>query len=238
MQNIVYYRERFDAVGIVFCFDSWKSLRKEFYPQYKSNRRNRNPEESAEFEVVAEEIAKMRRNYLPSLGFRNVFVKTGYEADDLIAVCCDNVRANREYVIVSRDRDLYQLLGGNVIMVEPGKKEKDVTTPQSMYREYGVKPDEWVMVKAIAGDSSDNIPGIEGIGIKTACKYLQGKSTPRVNALVVQNRSIIGRNKKLMKLPWPGLGRLNLREDKVTRRRWESFAAMHGMDSLTKAWRR
>lgn len=245
MRDIVTYRERFDAAGIVFCFDSKNSKRRERYSSYKAKRKSKreDPMEDAAFKVLMKQIAEIRTDNLASLGFRNVLVKDGYEADDLIAACCRDRPVDIDFIIVSRDRDMYQLLGSNVLMVEPGKKGKggpNLVTPQSMFREYGVGPDDWVAVKAIMGDDSDNLVGVCGVGIKSACKFIRGEATARINGLIKTKESerIIKRNTKLMKLPWSGLGTIELREDRVTREKWKAFALKHGIDGLSNSWRR
>ena len=243
MRDIVAYRERFDSAGIVFCFDSKNNKRKEFYSAYKAKRKAKreDPMEDAAFKVLVKQIAAIRMNYLPQLGFRNVLSKDGYEADDLIAACCRDRPADVEFIIVSRDRDMYQLLNSNVLQVEPGKKDgPNLVTPQSMFREYGVGPEDWVTVKAIMGDDSDNLSGVAGVGVKGACNYVQGEATDRINGLVKTKESgrIIKRNIKLMKLPWPGIAKITLQPDRVTREKWKKFALNHGVESLSNSWRR
>ena len=99
--------------------------------------------------------------------------KPGYEADDIIGTLSKRMSANGEkVVIVSGDKDLLQLLDDNITMKNPktraGKTTVDTYTPAELYEEYGVTPEEFVDLKALMGDTSDNIPGAKGIGPKTA----------------------------------------------------------------------
>ena len=95
-------------------------------------------------------------------------------------------------------------------------------------------------VKAIMGDDGDNLAGIYDVGIKSACKYVRCEATPRVKGLIETKDSarIIKRNTKLMKLPWPGIRKIKLKDDRVTCEKWKRFALSHGVDSLSNSWRR
>ena len=139
---------------------------------------------------------------LPKLGFKNNFIQTGMEADDLIAAITQNYDV--ELVIISADQDLYQLLTPTVSMYS--SKGKKLTTDKSFTKEYGIKPDKWARVKQIAGCSTDNVKGIEKVGEKTAIKYIKdelGKKTKAYNN-IVQGDAIIERNEALVKLPFKG----------------------------------
>ncbi|RMH48929.1 MAG: DNA polymerase I, partial [Alphaproteobacteria bacterium] len=93
--------------------------------------------------------------------------KEGYEADDIIAtLACRARRAGGKVTIISSDKDLMQLVGGGVEMLDPMKGKR--IGPEEVVARFGVPPERVVDVQALAGDSTDNIPGAPGIGVKTA----------------------------------------------------------------------
>ena len=95
----------------------------------------------------------------------------GYEADDLIATYARlAVEAGATCTIVSSDKDLMQLIRPGVEMMDPIKKTK--LGPEAVMEKFGVTPDKVVDVQALAGDSTDNVPGVPGIGVKTAAQLI------------------------------------------------------------------
>lgn len=155
--------------NVVFCFDYGPSLRKNIYPKYKAKRHEDDPVK----EEFRTQIDKLRSRLLKDIGFVNVFYESGYEADDLLASCVMSLDPKRDrVVVVSADKDLYQLIRRKfVVCYNPHQK---VTMTEMKFRRlYGIKPEDWIIVKAIAGCGTDEVPGIRGVGEKTACKYLQ-----------------------------------------------------------------
>ena len=139
-------------------FDSKESLRKQSYEEYKANRKGM-PED-----LVSQVDYLTDISYL--LGFET-FKLNGYEADDLIARTVKNFEGiDASICIVSSDKDLKQLLSEKVIMYDALKNK--IITKKIFEEENGIKPEEYRYVLALMGDSSDNIPGIKGIGEKTA----------------------------------------------------------------------
>jgi len=201
-----------NGVCVVFFFDSRNSLRKAIYPPYKEKRaeqRKQNPEEYADIVRQADAI---RRFVLPSMGFRNIFIQDGYEADDLIAHFIEQIyilglqqhKNIFDIDILTSDKDMYQLLKERVIIVKPGNP------PIFYYRknfedEYGISPNKWPCVKAIAGCYSDNVEGITGVGEKGAISYLLGKLGGRKKEAIDSSLPIIKRNLKLVTIPYPGV---------------------------------
>ena len=94
----------------------------------------------------------------------------GYEADDIIATCVEAARTERPVVIVGSDKDLMQLVDSRTVMVDPVKKI--LVTPDTVREKFGVGPELMIDLQAMAGDSSDNIPGIKGVGPKIAAELL------------------------------------------------------------------
>lgn len=167
---------RFSTNRVILCGDHPKgpTLRMSLYSEYKARRVETDPEKVKFRETVAAGM-RLTRKLLRDAGYAGYYHAAGYEADDLIAVfhyAYDGV----EKVIVSSDQDLYQLIDPQTIIHRPGHKEGPMTL-QTFHRKYGVVPAVWVGVKALAGCSSDNVPGLKGVGEGIALKYLKGELT-------------------------------------------------------------
>lgn len=100
-------------------------------------------------------------------------VSDSCEADDCLASLALRHREERPVVLVATDKDLKQCLHPNVLMWDPASRDEKIVTLQSFEEETGLKPSQWPDVQAVIGDSSDNIPGIRGVGPKTAEKLFQ-----------------------------------------------------------------
>jgi len=192
------------GTAMVFCFDSKKNIRKRVLPSYKGTRHKDLTEEKLiELHHMHRQLTQIRREILPQMGFKNIKIKSGYEADDLIAYYALKYY-KRKTIIVSTDKDLYQLLGRKVSIYNP--KTKKEFTVDDFRRAYGISPKEWSRVKSIAGDSSDNIKGIAGVGEKTALKYIKGilPTTTKAYENIKVNQKEINLNMRLINLPYLG----------------------------------
>ncbi len=148
----------FDAPGPTF--------RHEMYDQYKANRPEMDQELASQFPII--------RRLVQAMGLV-MLEQAGYEADDLIgALAARAHNEGYETVIVSGDRDLLQLLdeGVQVLITTRGTKQVTAYDVDKFTEQYGITPAQLVDLKALAGDTSDNIPGITGIGDKTASGLL------------------------------------------------------------------
>ncbi len=221
---------------IVFCFDGGYRQRKIIYPGYKQNRKS-SFSEMDDDEIVARnslrrQIRRLRDKYLPRIGFQNILWEEDYEADDLIAKVCDDSFADEMMVVVSSDQDLWQLIAPNVICWNPITKKS--ITKESFEKEWGISPSMWSHIKAIAGCKSDDVPGVKGVGEKTAAKFLTGKlkeSTKAYQAIIGSNKRI-DCNLELTRLPMPGLPEYELADDSVSRKKWDEVMSELGMKSL------
>ncbi len=127
---------------------------------YKANRKGM-PEELAEQLEPAKKIASL-------LGF-HVLTKVGYEADDILGTLSADSSEDLASYIMTGDRDSFQLIGGNTFVLYASTKETSVYDTEKIKELYGgLTPDKLIDVKALMGDTSDNIPGVPGIGEKTA----------------------------------------------------------------------
>ncbi|MDF2780240.1 MAG: polymerase [Geminicoccaceae bacterium] len=149
---------------LVVVFDKGKaSFRDAIYPDYKANRLEPPDDLAPQFPLVREAALAVG---LP------VIELEGYEADDIIATYARAAReAGREVIIVSSDKDLMQLIRAGVQMYDP-MKQKAIDRAEVIAR-FGVGPELVRDVLALAGDTSDNVPGVPGIGVKTAAQLLQ-----------------------------------------------------------------
>ena len=153
-------REDGDCVIVVFDAPE-PSFRHQAYAEYKAKRPPVPPDFKEQLEKIKEAV--------DLLGLVRLEVP-GYEADDVIGTLAKRAeKEGFEVRIVSTDRDLYQLLSDRVSVWLP---DGTLVTPESVRKKYGVGPERWVEFRALVGDASDNIPGVKGIGEKTAAKLL------------------------------------------------------------------
>ncbi len=141
------------------------TFRHKMFDGYKANRHGM-PEELAQQMPVIREL-------LPALGI-TVVEREGFEADDIIGTLSRAAAENgAECVIMTGDRDSFQLINDKVTVRLASNKEDIFYTPEKIMEVYGVTPIEMIEVKTLMGDSSDNIPGVAGIGEKTALGLIQ-----------------------------------------------------------------
>ncbi len=144
-------------VAVIFDY-SGKSFRNEIYPDYKANRPPAPEDLVPQFPLT--------RDATRAFNIASI-EKEGFEADDIIATYARQAReAGGRVTIISSDKDLMQLVGGGVEMLEPIKGQR--IDREGVEAKFGVGPERVVDVQALAGDSTDNVPGAPGIGIKTA----------------------------------------------------------------------
>ena len=231
LKELFSLQEIFHTKRVAWCFDHGKPKRCALLPQYKGTRHeNKTDEEKEIVNEIRNQIERMRVDYLPSLGFRNVLFEKGFEADDIIAALI-KLRPARSFVIVSNDQDLYQLLREGVVIWKPTAKE--VYTEDHLAEEYGIQPLDWIDVKAYAGCDSDNVPGIDGVANKTAAKWLRGEITKgKIFDKFKANDALLKANRKLVTLPFPGISDIRLKKDNTSADKWLALIDRLGMNSL------
>ena len=165
-RNIHYILKHYTPGYLVAAMDSkTKTFRHDFYPEYKATR-NKTPEDlHAQIPMICDILKAMG---IPILQC------DGYEADDIIAtvanLCKEQGRTCR---ILSGDKDLMQLVNSSTQILKPDTAQAwKVTGPEGVYAEWGVKPEQLLDLLALYGDTADNIPGVQGVGVKTASKLL------------------------------------------------------------------
>ena len=144
-------------------FDSArKTFRNEIYSDYKANRSEAPDDLAPQFEYIRKSVLAFN---LPSIDLIN------YEADDLIATYVDQIlKKGAKVTIVSSDKDLMQLFKNKVRIFDPMKNK--FISEEDVKNKFGVDPSKVIDVQALAGDSSDNVPGVPGIGVKTAAELI------------------------------------------------------------------
>ncbi len=144
-------------------FDSArKTFRNEIYSDYKANRSDPPDDLAPQFEYIRKSVLAFN---LPSVELIN------YEADDLIATYTDKIlKEGAKVTIVSSDKDLMQLYKKNVRIFDPMKNK--FISEEDVQNKFGVDSSKVIDVQALAGDSSDNVPGVPGIGVKTAAELI------------------------------------------------------------------
>ena len=153
----------FKPTHFAVIFDSArKNFRNEIFKDYKANRTEAPEDLAPQFEYIKKSVEAFN---LPSIELLN------YEADDLIATYAKKiVAAGAKVTIISSDKDLMQLVDNKIRLFDPMKSK--VIGEKEVVEKFGVKPNQVIDVQSLAGDTSDNIPGVPGIGVKTAAELI------------------------------------------------------------------
>jgi DNA polymerase-1 len=156
-------------VGIAFDVGG-KNFRHAIYPEYKGNRPPPPADLPAQLPLIQQLVEHLR---IPKL------IKEGYEADDVLATMAKRIKnTGRDVVIVTGDKDLMQLVDKHTVLLDELRMQKGAVDDPVVRRDgviakFGVPPERVVDVLALAGDSSDNVPGVDGIGEKTAAELVK-----------------------------------------------------------------
>ena len=155
---------------IIVAFDKGKTFRHDKYEGYKDGRTAMPDELRVQFPVAKEMLEYMGIKY---------YEIDNYEADDIIGTFSEYCNKDSEYVgtIISSDKDLLQLISDDVDIKLLKQKDYIRYNRDSFYKDYGIEPENIVDLKALMGDSSDNISGVKGVGEKTALKLLHEYKT-------------------------------------------------------------
>ena len=156
-----------DPTHVAVAFDvSRATFRSEAYEGYKATRAKTPDEFRGQVDLVRDVLTAMGIRYLE---------REGYEADDLIATLATQAEAaGLETAIITGDRDTFQLVSGATTVLYPRKGVSDLArmTPEAVEEKYGLTPAQYADFAALRGDPSDNLPGIPGVGEKTATKWI------------------------------------------------------------------
>ena len=160
-----------------------QNFRNEFFPEYKATRPELPEDLKPQFDLIHQAVEKLNLKWLQM---------EGYEADDLIATYASlAIKENKEVTIVSADKDLMQLIRPGIEFYDSMKNK--FFTPEDVKEKFGVYPERVTDVQSLAGDSTDNIPGVPGIGIKTAAELVNQFGSLEA---VLDNAHLIKQNKR------------------------------------------
>jgi DNA polymerase-1 len=163
--------EKYEFDSVIPVYDAGNNWRKKDSTEYKADREKSSIEHYADQNLLIEDV-------LPALGFTPVGVP-GYEADDVIATISRRSPAYKEIYILTCDKDLLQLVNNRVKVILFNSAKKTQLVDLDGVREiFGVWPADVKYYKALAGDSSDNVAGLKGVGPKTAVKIIE-ESQPK-----------------------------------------------------------
>lgn len=237
LKSIAGFKDQFNTDKVIFCFEHEVLHRRNVFPDYKIKRI---PKDTTREQIqgrihLRRQIEKLREDYLPRIGFKNVFRFEGYESDDIMAALSRGLwnTYGAESILITADSDLWQCLSHHTSIYSPQKQK--LLTESWFVKEFGFSPRKWALVKAIAGCSTDGVPGVFGIGTKTAIKYAKGEPIKKHlldKLLSEEGRQRVLQNRKLVKLPFDECPFPELQRDRVTLKGWREVCAELGMKSL------
>ena len=224
--------EKMRSNKVLVFTDSKKSYRLKAFSGYKKKRKEeKTKEEQEQLNIMYKQINKLKNKILPKLGFP-VYRQTGLESDDLIAWAAKKFNSiKEEAVIITSDGDLLQCITPYVKWYDPSKEL--LMDEKSFERKYDIPPKEWDMVKALAGCSSDCVPGLKGIGEKGAIKYVRGEMETHTKQfkMISENHKEIVKWFKLVSLPHEKTKQFEIVEPEYNRKSFFSFCKHFGIMS-------
>jgi DNA polymerase-1 len=157
-----------DPAYIAVTFDRKEpTFRHQMYKEYKATRKKAPDELYAQIPIIKDLLGVLKIK---------IYEKAGFEADDIIATLAKSKATERlKNIIITGDLDTLQLVGKNTLVyaLRSGIKDFFVYNPKKVFERYGLRPDQLIDFKALRGDQSDNIPGVRGIGEKTAAELIK-----------------------------------------------------------------
>jgi DNA polymerase-1 len=201
-KDMFFLRNQQKPTHLVVCFDMpGKTFRDELYADYKANRGPMPDDLQLQIPLIQQMLEAMR---VPVVGLE------GFEADDLIATLATAGAAQgMDVLICSSDKDCRQLLSDRVKVFNLRKQE--IFDADTLLKDWGVRPEQVIEYQTLVGDSVDNVPGVEGVGPKTASKYLQDYGT--IENLIAHVNDLKGKKKENL---LAGIPKLELSRKLVT----------------------
>ncbi|MCA0985305.1 5'-3' exonuclease [Halobacillus yeomjeoni] len=166
MKHLFTAIDTYQPTHVICCWDMGsKTFRNDLFPDYKANRGAPPEELIPQFDLAKEVVESLN---IPNVG------QAGYEADDCIGTLSRTYSEHSQVFILTGDQDMLQLLqpNVNVVLLKKGHGNYAEYGESTFVEEKGITPEQMVDLKALMGDSSDNYPGVKGIGEKTALKLL------------------------------------------------------------------
>jgi DNA polymerase I len=235
IKTIIKIIKNFNAENIIIVADSGKkTFRNEIYNEYKANRLEAPDDLKLQFPVIKELITKMDFCLLE---------KENYEADDLIfSLTEDFSKNNDELFIYTSDKDLYQLTTEKVKIINESKQHGTVIAgPEETYKKFGVRSEQILDYLALVGDKSDNIPGVKGIGKKTAAQLLSDyknidliySNIEKIKSESLKKKLIDGKENAYLSKELATLKYVDL-TDIISNKKIKNFDLSKGIDILKK----
>ena len=181
-------KSMFEPSYIVFASDlsRAKTFRRKLFSKYKAQRKPMDPDIGRQMEIISKLISLC--------GFP-IYNSPEYEADDIIGMISKfGEENNYQVIIISSDRDLYQLLSDNIFVMSP--KSNQLLDKNWLYNNYHLTPTQWIDIKILQGDRSDNIPGVPGIGEVSALNLI--KAFGNINEIYNNLNKIVEKIRKLL----------------------------------------
>lgn len=245
--RLLSFTNKFETTKFVFAWDSRKSYRKDIYPDYKKRPpKELTPEEEEIERASMPQFGELRTKILPKMGFKNIFIQTGLEGDDIIASAVYGIGIDRSFtynfIVVTDDKDLYQLLDHCDIYRLRAKK---IYTKEHLMKEWDCAPTQWASQKVYSGCKGDNVPNIKDIGTTRAIKYVKGELKGKFyHKIKDTSLDFLKMNKRLVQLPFECTQAVRIEDnEKFNLDNIISICEFYGLYSLTKGnylktWRR
>ena len=242
LQKLLKYSKQFETDKFIFCWDSKQRLRQVYCNTYKVNREKLIKQQTKEEEELRRiaylQFDQLRKEVIPKMGFRNSFISIGLEADDLVAEIVNNKKSTFEYVVVTSDGDLLQLLSDRTSIFMLGKDK--LLTKKWFEKTYGLEPIRWAEAKAVGGCNGDNVIGVKGMSdpakskVSNTLAYLRGELKPGILTKRIENsQELIKRNRKLVYLPYQNI-EIKLKKDVLTKEAFFKTFKMLGINYFLK----
>lgn len=234
---------------IVFALDSKNSKRQNIYAEYKGNRQDKTQQQIELDRIAFPQFDAVIDYVIPTIGYKNIFMTNGLEADDVIGSVCKRYK-KYQITICSTDHDLYQLLTKNVCILDA--KTNQYYTKDDFEEEYKIKPKMWKRIKAIGGCSSDNIKGVpipindstkkqKHVAEKGALNYIRGEMGINTKAYKAieskEGKKVINRNKSLVILPFKGTPKYTVKQDYLYESGLKKVCEKYNFESILKDFR-
>lgn len=221
--------------NVIILWDSKHSFRKVKYPSYKEKATKLTEAQVKVLREMKKSFPRLRE-WMQRIGFHNPLY-AGYEADDLFAGYIDKYK-HEKFIMVANDEDLFQLLCRRVSMWVL-KKKPYLFTEDDFKKKYKINPNHWSQVKAMGGCTSDNIPGIDGIGEKRAidlikATYYTNDPIPKYAAKVKENHDKMAFYFTLTHLPLEGkkFGDLPIEPTNIDLEQFTKFCQVYNFKSF------
>ncbi len=208
LEKLLNYQVIIQADKFIFCWDSIHYFRRDIYHKYKIKNIKYTEEEAKDHKEALRQMEILKKDILPRLGFKYVYEQYGFEADDLIAQYVKTAPQDEEIVILSSDKDLWQLIERDSNRIRCYSiSSKRFYSDSDIFEEFGVHADRWGDVKSISGCDGDKVDGIVGVADKRASNFLrntltQGEFYGRI--VSDEGKKTIKFNKRLVILPFKG----------------------------------